>query len=143
MNLFQQPRRRFLHIGIAGFCSAFFSALPKIGFATICSGNDKGIVVHEDEGIHILTGRRKVPITIKISKQGMAYEGFHFVLNTRLPGARCVSINIWTMMNLSLFTRGKGRSLWTRNLFKSRRATWCLFQEEHGTALTIPGKKIW
>jgi hypothetical protein len=70
MNLFQQPRRKFLHTGIVGFCTALFAGLPKISFAKTDHNTDKGIVVHEDEGIHILTGRRKVPITIKISKAG-------------------------------------------------------------------------
>ena len=67
MNHIQQPRRKFLQIGTTGFVASLFGNLPKISFAQPASDNDKGIVVHEDEGIHILT-RRKVPVTIKISK---------------------------------------------------------------------------
>jgi hypothetical protein len=79
MNYFQQPRRKFLQTGIAGVLTAFFASLPKINFARSAPGNDKGIVVHENEGIHILTGRRKMPITIKISKAQHGMIIFHFV----------------------------------------------------------------
>ena len=51
MNHFQQPRRTFLQAGIVGFCTALFSFLPKISLGK--SNIDKGIVVHEDEGIHL------------------------------------------------------------------------------------------
>ena len=88
MNLFQQPRRKFLHTGIIGFCTAFFSGLPKISFAKTSSNNDKGIVVHEDEGIHILTGRRKVPITIKISKAKHGVDGISFCVEDQSPGRK-------------------------------------------------------
>jgi hypothetical protein len=59
----QQPRRKFMQTGIMGFCAAFFASFPKISFAR--SNGHKGIVVRENEGVHILTGRRKVPLTIK------------------------------------------------------------------------------
>jgi mannose-6-phosphate isomerase-like protein (cupin superfamily) len=62
-----QPRRTFLQTGVVGFLSAIFASLPKINFAQATSKN-KGIVVHESEGEHLLTGRRKAPLTIKISK---------------------------------------------------------------------------
>ena len=58
MTHFQQPRRKFLQTGIVGFCTALFANLPKISFAKSTSGNGKGIIVREGEGIHILTGRR-------------------------------------------------------------------------------------
>ena len=67
MNHIQQPRRKFLLTGVVGFCTALFATLPKISFAKSASDNGKGIIVREDEGEHILT-RRKVPITVKISK---------------------------------------------------------------------------
>jgi hypothetical protein len=67
MNFIQQPRRKFLQLGATGFFSTLLASLPKISFSQATSNPDKGIVVREDEGIHILT-RRKVPITIKISK---------------------------------------------------------------------------
>lgn len=72
MNFIQQPRRKFLQTGVAGFCTALFAGLPKFSFAKSSADNGKGIIVRNDEGIHILTGRRKVPITIKISKKSMA-----------------------------------------------------------------------
>jgi len=88
MNHIQQPRRKFLQTGVAGFCTALFSSLPKISFAKSYSNNDKGIVVHEDEGIHILTGRRKVPITIKISKTKHGVDGISFCVEDMSPGRK-------------------------------------------------------
>ena len=87
MNHIQQPRRKFLQTGIAGFCTALFASLPKISFAKFRSNNDKGIVVREDEGIHILT-RRKVPITIKISKTKHGVEGISFCVEDMTPGRK-------------------------------------------------------
>jgi mannose-6-phosphate isomerase-like protein (cupin superfamily) len=88
MNLFQQPRRRFLQTGVLGFCAAFLSGLPKISVAKTTYNYDKGIVVHEDEGTHILTGRRKVPITIKISKAKHNIEGISFCVEDQSPGRK-------------------------------------------------------
>src|SRR5258705_7785046 len=88
MNLIQQPRRKFLQTGVAGFCTALFAGLPKISFAKSASNNGKGIVVHEDEGIHILTGRRKVPITIKISKTKHGIDGISFCVEDMTPGRK-------------------------------------------------------
>jgi hypothetical protein len=64
MSIIHQPRRKFLQTGVVGFCTALFAGLPKISFAKSASNNDKGILVREDEGMHILTGRRKLPVTI-------------------------------------------------------------------------------
>jgi quercetin dioxygenase-like cupin family protein len=88
MNLFHQPRRKFLHTGILGFCTAFFSGLPKINIAKLPSKNDRGIVVREDEGTHILTGRRKVPVTIKISKEKHKVDGISFCVEDQAPGRK-------------------------------------------------------
>src|SRR5688572_6849412 len=88
MSLFQQPRRKFLQTGIVGFCTAFFTGLPKISFSTTDFNNDKGIVVHEDEGTHILTGRRKVPITIKISRTKHNVNGISFCVEDQSPGRK-------------------------------------------------------
>jgi len=87
MNHIQPPRRKFLLTGLAGFCTAVFAGLPKISFAKTVSDNDKGIVVHEDEGIHILT-RRKVPVTIKISKAKHGVEGISFCVEDQSPGRK-------------------------------------------------------
>jgi hypothetical protein len=67
MDHVQQPRRKVIEIGVVGFCTSLFASLPKISFAKPAFNNHKGIVVHEEEGTHILS-RRKVPITIRISK---------------------------------------------------------------------------
>jgi len=88
MNLIQQPRRKFLQTGVVGFCTALFAGLPKISFAKSTSNNDKGIVVREAEGIHILTGRRKVPITIKISKTKHGIDGISFCVEDQSPGRK-------------------------------------------------------
>jgi len=87
MNHIQQPRRKFLQAGATGLFTAIFASLPKINFARPSSKNDKGIVVREAEGIHILT-RRKVPITIKISKTKDAVEGISFCIEEMAPGRK-------------------------------------------------------
>jgi mannose-6-phosphate isomerase-like protein (cupin superfamily) len=87
MNRIQQPRRKFLQTGIAGFCTAFFAGLPKISFGKPGSPIDKGIVVHENEGTHILT-RRKVPINIKISKSKHGIDGISFCVEDQSPGRK-------------------------------------------------------
>ena len=88
MNHIQQPRRKFLLTGLTGFCTALFANLPKISFAKSFHNNDKGIVVRDDEGTHILTGRRKVPITIKISKAKHGVEGISFCVEDQSPGRK-------------------------------------------------------
>jgi mannose-6-phosphate isomerase-like protein (cupin superfamily) len=88
MNQIQQPRRKFLQTGVAGFCTAIFASLPKISFAKPAPDNNKGIVVHEDEGVHILTGRRKVPITIKISKAKHGVDNISFCIEDMSPGRK-------------------------------------------------------
>src|SRR5882672_2424796 len=88
MNRFQQPRRKFLLAAFAGFCTALFASLPKISFAKSYYNSDKGIIVREDEGIHILTGRRKVPITIKISRAKHGVDGISFCVEDQAPGRK-------------------------------------------------------
>jgi quercetin dioxygenase-like cupin family protein len=88
MKLIQQPRRKFLQTGVAGFCAALFAGLPKISLAKSTPNNDKGIVVRESEGIHILTGRRKVPITIKIAKSKHGVDGISFCVEDQSPGRK-------------------------------------------------------
>lgn len=87
MKPIQQPRRKFLQIGVAGFFTALFANLPKISFARSASDNGKGIIVREDEGIHILT-RRKVPITVKISKAQHGVDGISFCMEDMIPGRK-------------------------------------------------------
>ena len=88
MNQIKHPRRKFLQTGIVGFCVALFASIPKISFAKSTSNNDKGIVVHEDEGEHILTGRRKVPMTIKISKTKHGVDNISFSIEDMIPGRK-------------------------------------------------------
>jgi mannose-6-phosphate isomerase-like protein (cupin superfamily) len=88
MNNIQQPRRKFLLTGLAGFCTALFANIPKISFAKSYHTVDKGFVVREDEGIHLITGRRHVPITIKISKAKHGIDGISFCLENQSPGQK-------------------------------------------------------
>jgi mannose-6-phosphate isomerase-like protein (cupin superfamily) len=87
MDNIHQPRRKFLQTGATGVASVFFGIFPKIGFSQSASGNDKGLIVREAEGIHILT-RRKVPITIKISKTKHGIEGISFCTEDMTPGRK-------------------------------------------------------
>lgn len=87
MNNIHQPRRKFLQTGATGVASVFFGSLPKIGFSQSVSGNDKGLIVREAEGIHILT-RRKVPITIKISKTKNGIDDISFCTEDMTPGRK-------------------------------------------------------
>ena len=87
MNHIQQPRRKFLLTGVVGFCTALFASLPKISFAKSSSYNGKGIIVREDEGEHILT-RRKVPITVKISKARHGVDNISFCMEDMIPGRK-------------------------------------------------------
>jgi quercetin dioxygenase-like cupin family protein len=86
MSHYQKARRKFLQTGIVGFCTAIFAAMPKINFAR--SNPDKGIVVHENEGIHIITGRRKVPMTIKISKIKNGVDNISLCIEDMNPGRK-------------------------------------------------------
>lgn len=88
MNQIEQPRRKFLQTGVVGFCIALFTGLPKISFGKSAYDNEKGIVVHEDEGIHILTGRRKAPMTIKISKIKHGVDNISFCTEDIIPGRK-------------------------------------------------------
>jgi mannose-6-phosphate isomerase-like protein (cupin superfamily) len=87
MSQIQQPRRKFLQIGVAGFFTAFFANLPKISFAQSASDDPKGIIVRENEGRHILT-RRKVPITVKISKTQHGIDNISFCTEDMSPGQK-------------------------------------------------------
>jgi gentisate 1,2-dioxygenase len=88
MSNIQQPRRKFLLTGLAGFCTALFANIPKISFAKSHHNYDKGFIVREAEGIHILTGRRHVPVTIKISKAKHGIDGISFCSEIQGPGEK-------------------------------------------------------
>jgi len=87
MNTVIGPRRKFLQIGAAGVVTALAGGLPKNGFGQSPPGVDKGIIVREDEGVHILT-RRKVPITIKLSKAKHGVDGISFCVEEQSPGRK-------------------------------------------------------
>src|SRR6476660_1155668 len=88
MSQIISPRRKFLKIGTAGVVTALAGGLPINGFGQPLPGIDKGIVVREDEGLHILTGRRKVPITVKLSKAKHNMEGISFCVEDQSPGRK-------------------------------------------------------
>ena len=85
MNSTEQPRRKFLQFGVAGFLTALFANIPRISFAKSPPG--KGIIVRADEGIHILS-RRKVPITVKISKAQHGVDNISFCVEDMIPGRK-------------------------------------------------------
>ena len=88
MDHIQQARRKFLQTGVLGFCTSFLTGLPKLSFAKSDSTIEKGFVVRESDGIHILTGRRKVPITIKIFKAKNGVDGISFCVEDQSPGRK-------------------------------------------------------
>jgi mannose-6-phosphate isomerase-like protein (cupin superfamily) len=88
MGIVHQPRRKFLQTGVAGFCTALFASLPKISFTKPATDTGKGIVVRESEGVHILSGRRKVPITVKISKARNGVDAISFCMEEMTPGRK-------------------------------------------------------
>src|SRR6188768_940392 len=85
MSNIQQPRRKFLLTGLAGFCTTLFANLPKVSFAK--PYQTKGFIVRESEGIHLLN-RRKVPVTIKISKAQQGVNAISFCVEEQSPGRK-------------------------------------------------------
>ena len=88
MKPMQQARRKFLQVGFTGFFTAVFTSLPKISLGKYATGNDKGIVVHEDEGMHIISGRSKALINIKISKAKHGVDNISFCAEDIIPGRK-------------------------------------------------------
>lgn len=84
----QHRRRQFLQLGVTGIITAFFGGLPKISLAKSFMNDEKGILVRGEDGIHILTGRRKVPINIKISKAKDGLENISFCTEEMTPGRK-------------------------------------------------------
>jgi len=80
-----QPRRKFIKAGATGFIATVFGSLPIISLAEPGSDIDMPIIVREEEGTHILT-RRKVPITIKISKAKHGINSVSFCVEDMVPG---------------------------------------------------------
>lgn len=88
MHFSPQRRRSFLQTGFAGFCTAILASLPKINFAKSVLNPNKAILVREAEGTHLVTGRRKVPVTVKISKSQNGVEGISFCVEEQSPGRK-------------------------------------------------------
>ena len=87
MSLIHQHRRKFLQTGIVGFITTLFTGLFKTSYGKSLPSVDKGIVVHAGEGTHILT-RRKIPITIKLSKAKHGVGGISFCMEEQSPGRK-------------------------------------------------------
>ena len=94
--------------GLAGFCTTLFANLPKISFAKTYDTGNKGIVVLEDEGIHLLT-RRKVPITIKISKAKHGVDAISFCVEEQIPGRKMRIHKHLNNDELIFIHKGEGR----------------------------------
>jgi mannose-6-phosphate isomerase-like protein (cupin superfamily) len=88
MNEIQPARRRFLQFGASGIVSLILGAFPKISFAGSSPEKQKPVLVRESEGLHILTGRRKVPIHIKLSKEKDGINNISFCVEDMTPGRK-------------------------------------------------------
>jgi quercetin dioxygenase-like cupin family protein len=88
MNELQPARRRFLLLGATGMITAFFGTFPKISFGKESIQKEKPVLVRESEGLHILTGRRKVPVNIKISREKDRISGLSFCVEDMTPGRK-------------------------------------------------------
>lgn len=107
MATLKQPRRKFIQVGVVGYCTALFTSIPKTIFAGLRPG--KGIIVRESEGVHILTGRRKVPVTIKISKTRDGIENISFCVEDMVPGRRMRVHKHLNNDELVFIHKGEGR----------------------------------
>ncbi len=87
MNNKFPARRQFLQIGATAIATSIFGCMPKVNSSQLPLINKKGIVVHEEEGIHILT-RRKVPMAIKISKAKHGIDNISFSMEEMDPGRK-------------------------------------------------------
>lgn len=81
-------RRNFLKIGIASFLTAVLSKIPGTATSQTSLEQPKGIVVHAEEGEHILTGRRKAPITIKFSREKNNVDSISFCTEDIVTGRK-------------------------------------------------------
>lgn len=142
MNFIQQTRRKFLKTGIAGFCAALFTGLPRRSFAKFTSNDNRGIVIREGEGIHILTGRRKVPITIKISKTKHGIDGISFCVEDQAPGRKMRIHKHLNNDELIFIHKGQGTLTLDEESIEVKTGDSYLFQGACGTGWTIQAKRI-
>ena len=141
MNHIQRPRRKFMQTGIIGFCTALFASLLKISFAKSASDNDKGIVVHEDEGIHILA-RRKVPITIKISKAKHGVDNISFCVEDMKPGRKMRIHKHLNNNELIFIHKGEGTLTLDEEPLEVKSGDVIFVLRAYGMGWTIPAKRI-
>lgn len=118
MNHLHQRRRKFLQWGATGIVTAFFGSLPKISFGSTLTAQDPGVVVRKDEGIHILTGRKKVPMNIKISKEKNGVQGISFCMEDMDPGRRMRVHKHLNNDELIFINKGSGRFTLGEQLIK-------------------------
>jgi quercetin dioxygenase-like cupin family protein len=80
-----QPRRKFLQLSFVGLVTSLLGCVPKLGSA---NPQVRGVVVQEEEGLHILTGRRKIPMNIQISKTRDGVNSVSFCVEDMTPGRK-------------------------------------------------------
>jgi mannose-6-phosphate isomerase-like protein (cupin superfamily) len=88
MSTIQNPRRGFLKFGLAGIAATLSLGLFKRTFAKSPIQNGKAVVIHEEDGRHIIMGRSKAPMTIKISKAEHGIENISICTEDIVPGRK-------------------------------------------------------
>jgi mannose-6-phosphate isomerase-like protein (cupin superfamily) len=84
----QHPRRGFLRYGFGGIMAALSLGLLKRSFGKSASDYGKAVVVHEGEGKHIVMGRSKAQMNIKISRADHGIESVSFCTEDIVPGRK-------------------------------------------------------
>jgi hypothetical protein len=87
MSDIKNPRRGFLKF-VSKVLQPRSLGSFKSTFARSFSRNDKGIVVHEDEGKHVIMGRSNAQMTIKISDADHGIESVSFCIEDIVPGRK-------------------------------------------------------
>lgn len=137
-----KTRRKFLQIGATGVVAALFGSLPKISFAQSVSDINKGIIVREDEGIHILT-RRKVPMTIKISKTKDGVDNISFCMEDMIPGRKMRLHKHLNNDELIFIHKGEGTLTLDEQLIEVKTGTVAFVPRGTWHALDNTGKENW
>lgn len=141
MNSTRNPRRKFLLTGATGVLTTIFGSLPKPGLSQSFSADDKAIVVREEEGIHILT-RRKVPITIKISKKKYGVDNISFCVEEMIPGRKMRVHKHLYNDELIFIHKGEGTLTLDEELVEAKTGDVIFVPGGYGMGWTIREKKI-
>jgi mannose-6-phosphate isomerase-like protein (cupin superfamily) len=88
MSVIRKPRRRFLKYGLAGLTTALYAGMFKQAAAKSPLKDERPLVVHEEEGKHIVMGRSNAPMTIKMSKADHGIEHISFCTEDIVPGRK-------------------------------------------------------